>query len=174
MTKRRRGGAGRVDASPPSDRPEQPQSRRQGKSREPATDKSRGATPAAPREAVAGGSRRSARNRPAGRDTGAAPVTDRRETVRRGADLVVEACCLLVVVFVTLQFSLLTPTVWETDKAEVLIMLAIVALAAWLVGAALNRCSGSVFWQYSPTYSPAPSQSTSSKVLSARWTGVMG
>ncbi len=54
--------------------------------------------------------------------------------IRRIADGTVEATCCAAVVMLPLYFSLLSPLGPETDKAVLLIALAGIAAAAWLVG----------------------------------------
>lgn len=54
--------------------------------------------------------------------------------LRRVADRVVEASCLVAALSIPLYFTVLTNTGYEPDKAVLLRALAIVACAAWIVG----------------------------------------
>lgn len=64
---------------------------------------------------------------------------DRIGLVKRTADSIAEASCLVAVLSVPLYFSVLTATGYEPDKAILLRVFATVAGAAWLVGLILDR-----------------------------------
>ena len=71
---------------------------------------------------------------PASTLRGKPETVSRPNRFRFVADGVVEATCLVAVATVPLYFFLLSPLGPETDKAVILIALAVIAAAAWLAG----------------------------------------